>query len=255
MISSPPVTDTFDAINYPTLLFAGAIVIGSVVVVEEIKPEYGVPYAVVILLGVGLLWRDSNNRTALEQTADVLGKALGRLQQGTGITPSVPSGITNAVGGLPPSPPPPSNLLPGMNQGSLFGGPGITVSTPFGYGSKPGEHYSFGGLTVHQGVDVIPQGLTSVQAIGHNVYNVIGGTVVGIVQGDAEHRGIVLNIGHGLYEHIYHIDPSSFTPGQYVAPGGFLGRIAAMAGAHVHYELRTTPTVGGRSIDPTSYLR
>jgi murein DD-endopeptidase MepM/ murein hydrolase activator NlpD len=140
--------------------------------------------------------------------------------------------------------------------GSLFGGRSLTVTTPFNYGASPGQSYRFGNLSVHRGVDVIPQGAQNpAQIIGQPVTLPIGGTFVASILGDAEHRGIVLNLGNGYFEHLYHIDPADFSPGQFVPVGTQVGTIAAMSGPHVHFEIRNSASESGQSIDPTSYVR
>lgn len=261
-MSQQPAPNTFANVRWVPFLAAGGIVVGGVALLERFRPELALPAAVVVLLGVGLTWRDSSGTTAATRFGQVLQSSLTQLQTGAGlVSGSPPSGIgltggNTGTGGSPGtlSPPTISNPLPGLNLASIFPG-GFNVTTPYRCGAAgSGCTYSFNGLTVHQGIDIIPRGLSAVQAIGHNVVNPIAGTFVAAIAGSPEQRGIVLRLANGLYEHLYHIDPSRFVPGQAVPAGATLGTIAAMAGAHVHYEIRSTPTIGGQSYNPLPYL-
>lgn len=260
MAASAPGGGTFDNLQYVPFLVAGGVVVGGIALVDHLAPQYAAPAAVAVVLGVALVWKDGSGVTAGQRAANVLSGALAKLQSGAGLAPS--GGAASGAGGTatssPAVPQTISNPLAGLNRASIFGqtgGGGYQVTTPYHCGTAGSNcSYSFGGLTVHRGIDIIPRGLSALQSIGQNVVLPVAGTFVAAIAGSPEQRGIVVRMANGLYEHLYHIDPASFTPGQQLAAGTTVGTIAAMSGPHVHYEIRSTATTGGTEYDPTPYL-
>ncbi|MGJ5892542.1 LysM peptidoglycan-binding domain-containing protein [Streptomyces sp. V2] len=102
----------------------------------------------------------------------------------------------------------------------------------------------------HTGVDfVVPSG-TTLRAVG-------AGTVVAAGWGGAYGNQVVIKLADGYYAQYAHLSALNVSVGQTVGAGqqiGYSGATGNVTGAHLHFEIRTTPDYGS-DIDPLAYLR
>ncbi|MFM9610215.1 M23 family metallopeptidase [Streptomyces niveiscabiei] len=102
----------------------------------------------------------------------------------------------------------------------------------------------------HTGVDfVVPSG-TTLRAVG-------AGTVVAAGWGGAYGNQVVIKLADGYYAQYAHLSALNVSVGQTVSVGqqiGYSGATGNVTGAHLHFEIRTTPDYGS-DIDPLAYLR
>ncbi|GAV44407.1 LysM peptidoglycan-binding domain-containing M23 family metallopeptidase [Streptomyces acidiscabies] len=102
----------------------------------------------------------------------------------------------------------------------------------------------------HTGVDfVVPSG-TTLRAVG-------AGTVVAAGWGGAYGNQVVIRLADGYYAQYAHLSALNVSVGQTVGEGqqiGYSGATGNVTGAHLHFEMRTTPDYGS-DIDPLAYLR
>jgi murein DD-endopeptidase MepM/ murein hydrolase activator NlpD len=102
----------------------------------------------------------------------------------------------------------------------------------------------------HTGVDFHAASGTPVQAVG-------AGTVVEAGWGGAYGNQVVIRMNDGTYTQYGHLSSIGVSVGQQVTPGqriGLSGATGNVTGAHLHFEVRTSPEYGS-DIDPVAYLR
>src|SRR5215467_8012619 len=99
--------------HYVPFLVASGIVLGGVVVLDHVAPEYAAPAALILVLGVALVWKDDQGTSAGERAANVFAGALQKLQGATGLAPGSPSAASR--GGPAASAPAPA--VPSANPG------------------------------------------------------------------------------------------------------------------------------------------
>jgi murein DD-endopeptidase MepM/ murein hydrolase activator NlpD len=125
---------------------------------------------------------------------------------------------------------------------SFSGSLGKPVNGPItsGYGMRSGG--------MHKGMDFGAP-------IGTPVYAAGSGYVKKASAGYNGGFGTMVVIGHSSYDTLYaHMSRTTTTTGAYVAKGqviGYSGNTGRSTGPHLHFEVR----VGGKPVNPTSYLR
>ncbi len=118
------------------------------------------------------------------------------------------------------------------------------VSTPYG---ATGSVWASGH---NHGCDFpVPTG-TPVRAVG-------AGTVARAGQDGAYGTDVLVRMDDGMYTLYAHLDSAGVSAGDQVTAGQVIGRSGAtgkVTGAHLHFEVRTTPAYGSDT-DPVAYLR
>ena len=128
------------------------------------------------------------------------------------------------------------------------------ISSPFGSRVAPGGF----GSTNHKGVDICNVGYTS------SVYATKSGRVLltnSSGWGGGYGNYVVIDHGGGLTTLYAHMSVVKVSPGDTVSQGtviGVTGNTGASTGPHLHYEVRTTTIVNGKSVtvyqNPLNYL-
>ena len=128
------------------------------------------------------------------------------------------------------------------------------ISSPIGSRVAPGGF----GSTNHKGVDICNVGYTS------SVYATKSGRVLltnSSGWGGGYGNYVVIDHGGGLTTLYAHMSVVKVSPGDTVSQGtviGVTGNTGASTGPHLHYEVRTTTTVNGKSVtvyqNPLNYL-
>ncbi|GGT09862.1 M23 family metallopeptidase [Streptomyces chromofuscus] len=130
----------------------------------------------------------------------------------------------------------------------------LTAHVPPITGSYVSTGYRSGGSLwssgSHTGVDFHAASGTLVRAVG-------SGTVVEAGWGGAYGNQVVIKMNDGTYTQYGHLSSIGVSVGQTVTPGqriALSGATGNVTGAHLHFEVRTTPEYGS-DIDPIAYLR
>ncbi|MCI6585961.1 MAG: M23 family metallopeptidase [Oscillibacter sp.] len=128
------------------------------------------------------------------------------------------------------------------------------ISSPIGSRVAPGGF----GSTNHKGVDICNVGYTS------SVYATKSGRVLltnSSGWGGGYGNYVVIDHGGGLTTLYAHMSVVKVSPGDTVSQGtviGVTGNTGASTGPHLHYEVRTTTIVNGKSVtvyqNPLNYL-
>ncbi|OUL24109.1 peptidase [Nostoc sp. T09] len=154
------------------------------------------------------------------------------------------------VNGLPNRPLTASRTpTPSTTQISGYPLPAVTtVGLPYGWQIHP----TTGEVFFHSGVDLLAAVGTPVQAIAP-------GTVAFASEQGTYGKLVIINHGGGLQSRYAHLDSIKVSVGQPVKKGDLLGTVGttgqpAAKQSHLHFEVRSTSSLGWAAQDPKSYL-
>lgn len=147
---------------------------------------------------------------------------------------------------------PQSNVLDTIsNSSKLTGYPlpeNTTVAFPYGWQINPNS----GDVFFHSGIDLSAQPGTSVQAIGKGV--------VVFAQAQGTYGNIVIiNHSSGIQSRYAHLEDIKVSIGEEVNKGDILGTVGTtgtptIEKPHLHFEIRTSSSLGWVAKDPNEYL-
>lgn len=246
---------------------AAVIVAVGVGVIEQAESVGGTHsaawmLAALIILGVFVYRNNLAGQIAvfLRDLAPALTNAMKTPQLATAnVSAPIPQSNSVATSTFVPAQPPNNtatgdatrlgSIIQAVGWGGIFGGRAASVQFPY-----HGTPYNYNGQTVHQGVDLVPAGLNSPN--GSPVASVVTGHVVAILspaQARTTGVGVIIQDTQGLFHHFYHLAGSALRQGQDIQRGETIGTFGG--DNHVHYEVRTTASVGGSTFDPTRWLQ
>jgi murein DD-endopeptidase MepM/ murein hydrolase activator NlpD len=155
------------------------------------------------------------------------------------------------VNGLPNRPlTTPSTPTPSTTQITGYPLPGVTtVALPYGWQIHP----TTGEVFFHSGVDLLANVGTPVQAIAP-------GTVAFAREQGTYGKLVIINHSGGLQSRYAHLDSINVTVGQQVKKADLLGTVGttgqpAAKQPHLHFEVRSSSSLGWAAQDPKSYLQ
>ncbi|MBE9038798.1 LysM peptidoglycan-binding domain-containing M23 family metallopeptidase [aff. Roholtiella sp. LEGE 12411] len=217
----------------------GAVAVGSVL---QIPPYNGV----VVEVPRGQTWRQVATRYKVR--ADTLFEVNGcqknpRIVFVPGVNWSPNRSITKS--------PSPSDAGT-QNRVSLVGYPlaqTTTVVLPYGWQINP----TTGEVFFHSGIDLLATVGTPVQAIAP-------GTVAFATDQGTYGKLVIINHGSGLQSRYAQLDSIKVTVGQQVKKGDLLGTVGTSGKPtsnqpHLHFEVRSSSSLGWVAEDPKSYLK
>ena len=132
-------------------------------------------------------------------------------------------------------------------QFQSLGSPLLEPVKTSGYGWR--RHPVWGGLSIHNGIDLIGPNRTS----GGAALVVASGTVIAVADLTAYGTTVIVDHGEQIASVYGHLKESMVEPGQEVEVGaalGFVGSTGVSTGAHLHMEL----WLNGATVDPLPYL-
>ncbi|MDZ7956490.1 MAG: M23 family metallopeptidase [Aulosira sp. DedQUE10] len=158
----------------------------------------------------------------------------------------VPGGNGSANRLVTPSPTP--NKPPSQLSGYPL--PEVTsVALPYGWQINPNS----GEVFFHSGVDLLA-------AVGTPVEAIAPGTVAFASEQGSYGKLVIINHGGGLQSRYAHLDTIKVSVGQQVNKGDLLGTVGttgqpAAKQPHLHFEVRSSSSLGWTAQDPKGYLR
>jgi lysostaphin len=143
----------------------------------------------------------------------------------------------------PTSPPAPGKLA-GYPLSAV-----ATVALPYGWQIHP----TTGDVFFHSGVDLLA-------AVGTPVEAIAPGTVAFASEQGTYGKLVIINHAGGLQSRYAHLDSIKVTAGQQVKKGEVLGTVGttgqpAAKQPHLHFEVRSSSSLGWAAQDPKSYLQ
>ncbi|BAY11859.1 peptidoglycan DD-metalloendopeptidase family protein [Calothrix sp. NIES-2098] len=153
----------------------------------------------------------------------------------------------NGVANRPVTAPPTSATSPSPISGYPLP-EATTVALPYGWQIHP----TTGEVFFHSGVDLLAAVGTSVQAIAP-------GTVAFASEQGTYGKLVIINHSGGLQSRYAHLDTIKVSVGQQVKKGDLLGTVGttgqpAAKQPHLHFEVRSSSSLGWAAQDPKSYL-
>ncbi|MBD2353818.1 M23 family metallopeptidase [Tolypothrix sp. FACHB-123] len=213
----------------------GTVTVGSEL---QIAPYNGI----VVEVPQGQTWRQVAAKYKVR--ADAMFEINGCQQNPTIVFVPGVNGSSNRVLTTPP----PSNQQPSQISGYPL--PAVTtVALPYGWQINPNS----GEVFFHSGIDLFAAVGTPVQAIAP-------GTVAFAREQGSYGKLVIINHSGGLQSRYAHLDSIKVTAGQQVNKGDLLGSVGTTGQPtakqpHLHFEMRSSSSVGWVAQDPKAYLK
>ncbi|BAY25491.1 peptidase M23B [Calothrix sp. NIES-2100] len=154
------------------------------------------------------------------------------------------NGSSNRVVTAPPTPNQPPSQISGYPLPAV-----TTVALPYGWQINPNS----GEVFFHSGVDLFA-------ALGTPVEAIAPGTVAFAREQGSYGKLVIINHSGGLQSRYAHLDTIKVSAGQQVNKGDLLGTVGttgqpAAKQPHLHFEMRSSSSVGWVAQDPKAYLK
>ncbi|MDZ8052077.1 MAG: LysM peptidoglycan-binding domain-containing M23 family metallopeptidase [Aulosira sp. ZfuVER01] len=213
---------------------------GTVTVGSELQiPPYN---GIVVEVPQGQTWRQV--ATKYKVRADAMFEINGCQQNPRVVFVPGVNGLPNRPVTAPPTSAKPPSELSGYPLPEI-----TTVALPYGWQIHP----TTGEVFFHSGVDLFAALGTPVQAIAP-------GTVAFANEQGSYGKLVIINHGGGLQSRYAHLDNIKVSVGQQVKKGDLLGTVGttgqpAAKQPHLHFEVRSSSSLGWAAQDPKSYLK
>lgn len=213
----------------------GAVTVGSEL---QIPPYNGI----VVEVPQGQTWRQVAAKYKVR--ADAMFEINGCQKDPRVVFVPGVNGASNRVVAAPPQTNQPPTQLSGYPLSAA-----TTVALPYGWQINPHS----GEVFFHSGVDLVA-------AVGTPVEAIAPGVVAFAKEQGSYGKLVIINHSGGLQSRYAHLDTIKVTAGQQVKKGDVLGTVGttgqpAAKQPHLHFEVRSSSSLGWTAQDPKAYLK